>query len=55
MEGEGKSYLTLITMVIPSWQCFPCEQYNHIGVVLLIIMVYVGVVVDVADTAMNPE
>lgn len=47
--------LTLITMVIPSWQCFPCEQYNHIGVVLLIIMVYVGVVIDVADTGMNPE
>jgi len=47
--------LTLITMVIPFWQCFPCEQYTQIGVVLLITMVYVGVVVDVADTGMNPE
>jgi len=36
--------LTLITIVIPSWQCFPCEQYNQIGVVLLIIIVYVGVI-----------
>jgi tetrahydromethanopterin S-methyltransferase subunit B len=40
----GETYLTLITMVIPLWQCFPCEQYNQIGVVLLIIIVYVGVV-----------
>lgn len=47
--------LTLITIVIPSWQCFPCEQYSQIGVVLLIIIVYVGVVSDVADTGMNPE
>jgi len=47
--------LTLITIVIPFWQCFPCEQYSHIGVVLLIIIVYVGVVVDVAATGMNPE
>jgi hypothetical protein len=36
--------LTLITIVIPLWQCFPCEQYNQIGVVLLIKIVYVGVV-----------
>lgn len=35
---------SLITMVIPFWQCFPCEQYSHIGVVLLIIIVYVGVI-----------
>jgi hypothetical protein len=34
--GGGRTYLTLITMVIPLWQCFPCEQYNQIGVVLLI-------------------
>ncbi len=42
-------------MFIPFWQCFPCEQYNQIGLVLLIMIVYVGVVVDDAETGMNPE
>jgi len=47
--------LTLITMVIPFWQCLAWEQYSHMGVVLLTIMVYVGVSVAVAATAMKPE
>lgn len=47
--------LTLMTMVIPFWQCFPWEQYSHMGVVLLIIMVYVGVIDAVAATGMKPE
>ncbi len=41
-------------MVIPFWQCFPWEQYNQIGVVLFIWMVYVGVVVEAAVTGMKP-
>lgn len=45
---------SLMTMVIPFWQCFPCEQYNQIGVVLFIWMVYVGVVVEAAVTGMKP-
>jgi len=47
--------LTLMTIDIPFWQCFPWEQYSHMGVVLLTKMVYVGVSVAVAATAMKPE
>jgi len=42
-------------MLIPFWQCFPCEQYNQSGLVLLIMIVYVGIVLALADTGMNPE
>lgn len=45
----------LIDMTIPIWQCFPWAQYSHIGVVLLTIMVYVGTVIEVGSTGINPE
>lgn len=55
MRVEFAAVFSLITMVIPFWQCFPCEQYSHIGVVFLTMTVYVGVVVELADTGMKPE
>jgi len=46
---------SLITMLIPAWQCLAWEQYSQIGVVALIMMVYVGTFVSVAATNMYPE
>jgi len=46
---------SLMTIDMPFWQCFPCEQYSHMGVVLLIMIVYVGVMESEAETGMNPE
>ena len=45
----------LITMAIPDFQWFPCEQYSHNGSVLLIEIVYVGNTVAFTGTGMNPE
>jgi hypothetical protein len=53
-EWKRKAY-ALMTITIPLWQCFPWEQYNQIGFVSCTIMVYVGVVVALADTGMYPE
>jgi len=36
---KGGAYFSLMTIDIPAWQCFPWEQYSHMGVVLLIMMV----------------
>jgi len=49
------TYFSLITMVIPFWQCFPCAQYSHMGFVSLIMIVYVGVMAADADTGIYPE
>jgi hypothetical protein len=52
---EREAHFSLITITIPFWQCFPWEQYNQIGVVLLTMIVYVGVVVDEALTGMKVD
>jgi hypothetical protein len=52
--GE-RTYFSLITMAMPPWQCLPCEQYSHMGFVLLIRMVNVGILDADAETGMKPE
>jgi len=46
---------SFMTATIPAWQCLACEQYSHIGVALLIGMVYVGLMASFAETAIKPE
>jgi len=46
---------SLITATIPAWQWVACEQYNHIGVKLVIAMVKVGLFTSPAETGLKPE
>ena len=56
VEGEvsPKTY-TLMAITMPFWQWPFCPQYNHIGSVLLIMMVHTGISVASWDIGMNPE